>query len=207
MSAYRASKKNKVIYILFIIVLTIIALIGVFCYQLSLHIDEMSQCESKMLATEIINQAAKEALKTTGADDLIKEKLDEKGNVVSLSLDAAATNRINTLVSEAVTNRLKIAEDEGFKVPIGTLSGITFLNGRGFDLELKLHQLGSVSTRIVSEFESCGINQSKYKVILEIQVELSAVLPVKTTDISVDFQYLIGERIIVGKVPDNYFSV
>ncbi|MBP3273034.1 MAG: sporulation protein YunB, partial [Ruminococcus sp.] len=90
---------------------------------------------------------------------------------------------------------------------IGTLSGITFLNGRGFDLELKLHQLGSVSTRIVSEFESCGINQSKYKVILEIQVELSAVLPVKTTDISVDFQYLIGERIIVGKVPDNYFSV
>ena len=77
MSAYRASKKNKVIYILFIIVLTIIALIGVFCYQLSLHIDEMSQCESKMLATEIINQAAKEALKTTGTDDLIKEKLDE----------------------------------------------------------------------------------------------------------------------------------
>ncbi|MBQ2581918.1 MAG: sporulation protein YunB, partial [Ruminococcus sp.] len=94
----------------------------------------------------------------------------------------------------------------GFNVPIGTLSGITFLAGRGFDLELKLHQLGSVSTRIRSEFDDCGINQSRYRVYINISVELSAVLPIRTTEITVESQYLLAEKVIVGDVPDAYFS-
>ena len=89
---------------------------------------------------------------------------------------------------------------------MGTLSGITFLAGRGFDLELRLHQLGSVSTKIMSEFDDCGINQSRYRVYINISVELSAVLPIKTTEITVDRQYLIAEKVIVGDVPEAYFS-
>ena len=106
-----------------------------------------------------------------------------------------------------MTKKLKECEDEGFKVPIGTLSGINSLNGRGFDVELRLHQLGAVSTQFLSEFESCGINQSKYRVYIQIKVELSAVMAVKTTDITVDYQYLIGEKVVVGAVPNTYFSV
>ena len=58
----------------------------------------------------------------------------------------------------------------------------------------------------MSEFDDCGINQSRYRVYINISVELSAVLPIKTTEITVERQYLIAEKVIVGDVPEAYFS-
>ena len=55
MSVYKRSLKSKLSYIALVIFAVVVFLIGVFCYQLSLHIDEMSKYESKLLATDIIN--------------------------------------------------------------------------------------------------------------------------------------------------------
>lgn len=207
MSVYKRSKKCKLSYAVLAVLLVMAGFIGVFCYQLSIHIDEMSRYESKLLATTIINSAVEKTLSEFSEQELVREVYDDSGQIVSVTLDSAKTNEVNSLITQAITQRIKDSEDEGFKVPIGTLSGITFLNGRGFDLSLRLHQIGAVSTQVMSEFESCGINQTKYRVYIQIKVELSAVLPIKTTDVSVDYQYLIGERVIVGKIPSTYFSV
>ncbi len=206
-SVYKSSKKCKLSYALIAVLIIVFIAAAVFCYQLSIHIDEISRYESKLLATRIINTAVENSLDSIDVNELISEKFDSSGKLQALSLDHIKTNRINSTISAAVTDMLKKYEDEGFKVPIGTLSGITFLNGRGFDLDLRLHQLGAVSTQMHSEFVSCGVNQSKYRVYIEIKVELSAVLPIKTTDVSVDYEYLIGEKVIVGEVPNSYFSL
>ena len=206
MSVYKRSLKSKLSYIALVIFAVVIFLIGVFCYQLSLHIDEMSKYESKLLATDIINSAVGEALDSYSSQGVIEEVKDSSGKTISFSLDSVKCNEINKIISQAITEKIKRSEDEGFDVPVGTLSGITFLAGRGFDLELRLHQLGSVSTKIMSEFDDCGINQSRYRVYINISVELSAVLPIKTTEITVDRQYLIAEKVIVGDVPEAYFS-
>lgn len=207
MSVYKRSKKCKLSYILLLLLLVLLAAIGVFCYQLSIHIDDMSRYESKLLATEIINSAIKEALSSENAMELITQNSSTNGAVTSLSLNPVGVNKVNNLISSAVTKKIKECEDKPFKVPVGTLSGITFLNGRGFDLSLRLHQLGSATTKIESQFESCGINQTKYSVYVDITVELSAVLPIKTTQITVEHRYLIGEKVIVGDIPQSYFSM
>lgn len=206
MSVYKRSVKSKLSYALLVILAVVVFLIGVFCYQLSLHIDEMSKYESKLLAVQIINSAVNDALENYSSQDLITEVKDSSGKTVSFSLDSGKCNEINRIISQAITESIKQSEDKGFNVPVGTLSGITFLAGRGFDLELRLHQLGSVSTRIMSEFDDCGINQSRYRVYINISVEISAVLPIKTTEIIVEHQYLIAEKLIVGDVPQAYFS-
>ena len=207
MSAYRTSKKCRLSYIVLSILLALIVLIGYFCYQLSLHLDEVCRSESKLLAVEMINSAVEETLSADITGELIKETKDEKGNVVALSLDPVSTNKINNIVSQAVSRKIRENENKAFKVPIGTLSGIPFLNGRGFDLDLRLNQIGLVTTRIRSEFEACGINQTRYKVYIEINVELNAIMSVNNAKISVEHQYLIGEKVIVGDVPQSYFSI
>lgn len=206
MSAYKRSAKSKISYIVLVVFAVIVFLIGVFCYQLSMNIDDMSKYESKLLAAEIINSAVGEALENFHSQEILTDVRDSSGKIVSFSIDPMLSNEINKTISEAITQKIRQSEDKGFDVPIGTLSGITFLAGRGFDLELKLHQLGSVSTRIISEFDDCGINQSRYRVYINISVELSAVLPIKTTEITVESQYLLAEKVIVGDVPDAYFS-
>ena len=206
MSAYKRSAKSKISYIVLVVFAVIVFLIGVFCYQLSMNIDDMSKYESKLLAAEIINSAVGEALENCHSQEILTDVRDSSGKIVSFSIDPMLSNEINKTISEAITQKIRQSEDKGFNVPIGTLSGITFLAGRGFDLELKLHQLGSVSTRIISEFDDCGINQSRYRVYINISVELSAVLPIRTTEITVESQYLLAEKVIVGDLPDAYFS-
>lgn len=207
MSVYKRSKKCRIINAFMLVLSIIIIALCVFFYQLSVHIDEISRYESKLLAMKIINMAVEKAMIDVPSDELVVEEKDENGTVTSLTLDPSKTNKINYIISDTINSKLKEYEDEGFKVPVGTLSGITFLNGRGFDLELRLHQLGAVSTKIRSEFVSCGVNQSKYRVFVQVKVELSAVLPVNSTDVCIEHEYLIGEKVIVGKVPSAYFSV
>jgi sporulation protein YunB len=86
-------------------------------------------------------------------------------------------------------------------VPLGTLTGITYLSGRGPEVKIKLHQIGAVDAQIVSKFESAGINQTKHSLKIEVKVELSAILPGHSTDVTVEDEYLVGETVIVGQIP------
>ena len=206
MSAYRRSKKHRLSYLLLFVMTVLVVTVSVFCCQLSVHIDEISRYESKLLAVKIINSAVETVINNISPDELIKENLSESGEIASLSLDPKNTNMINYILSDTISSKLKEYEDEGFSVPVGTLSGVTLFNGRGFDIDIRLQQLGAVSTHIRSEFVSCAVNQSKYRVYVDIKVELRAVLPISSTDVSVEQEYLIGEKVIVGKVPNTYFS-
>ena len=206
MSAYRSSKKHRFSYCLLIVMIVLVLSVTFFCCQLAVHIDEISRYESKFLAVKIINSAVETVINNISPDELIKENLSESGEIASLSLDPKNTNMINYILSDTISSKLKEYENEGFSVSIGTLSGITFLNGRGFDIDIRLQQLGAVTTHIRSEFVSCAVNQSKYRVYVDIKVELRAVLPISSTDVSVEQEYLIGEKVIVGKAPNTYFS-
>ncbi len=206
MSAYRSTKKHRFSYFLLIVMIVLVLSVTFFCCQLAVHIDEISRYESKLLAVKIINSAVETVINNISPDELIKENLSESGEIASLSLDPKNTNRINYILSDTISSKLKEYEDEGFSVPVGTLSGVTLFNGRGFDIDIRLQQLGAVSTHIRSEFVSCGVNQSKYRVYVDIMVELRAVLPISSIDVSVEQEYLIGEKVIVGKVPNTYFS-
>lgn len=206
MSVYKRRRKSRLRLLLSASAVIVIAAFVLFSYQLWIHMDEISEYESRIIATEIINEAVDKALKDTTSAELIKEQRDEKGSLVSFYLDRTEANRINAVISQAVTEKLRQSENESFSIPVGTLSGISFLNGRGFDVTLRLHHIGSVGTDMKSEFVSGGINQTKYRVYITISVRLTALLPVGSTEITVEHQYLLGERIIVGTVPQTYFS-
>lgn len=206
MSVYIRKKKSRLRKLISAAAVIVISAFAVFSYQLWIHMDEISEYESRMIASEIINDAVDKALKDASCDELIKEQRDEKGSLVSFYLDRTEANRVNAVISRAVTERLRQSENESFTIPVGTLSGISFLSGRGFDVTLRLHLIGSVGTDMKSELVSGGINQTKYRVYITISVRLTALLPVGSTEITVEHQYLLGERIIVGTVPQTYFS-
>ena len=91
-------------------------------------------------------------------------------------------------------------------VPLGTLTGITLFSGRGADINIKLHQVGAVDAKVISEFTSAGINQTRHSMKVEITAELSAILPGHSTDIKMTDEYLIGETVIVGELPQGVVS-
>ena len=61
------------------------------------------------------------------------------------------------------------------------MSGVTFLSGRGPDINLRLHQISAADSEILSEFTSAGINQTKHRLVLRVTIELSAISAHSTT--------------------------
>ena len=205
MSVHKRSFKNKISYIILAVVIILALLTTVFFAQLSRHISEISEFESKQAALDVINAAINRELEKLPQSSYIKIS-ETDGRITSINSDTNAVNRLQSSVSKAVNESLSQLEGTKLSVPIGTLSGINILTGRGFDIPLRLHQIGAAKTELKSDLTEAGINQTKYSLYLTVTIEMTAILPAHSTDIVVRYDYPVSETVIIGEIPDMYLS-
>jgi sporulation protein YunB len=94
----------------------------------------------------------------------------------------------------------------GFNVPLGTFTGIRFLNALGPNINLKMVPIGNVNCSFYSQFTSVGINQSHHRIYITMTASVSILLPIATHTITTMEQILICESIIIGEVPETYLN-
>lgn len=205
MRRYSDSKANKVFISLVIIVVLLLTIFCIFHKQLSKHMSEICEYKGRETANYIISSVISEELKGSTEQEFIHINRSND-QIVSIETNSRLINQLQVNLKESINNKLSELENEKISIPIGTMSGITVLSGRGPDITLKLHQIGAADSEIISEFTSAGINQTKHRLILKVNVELSAILPTHSTDITVENDFVISETIIVGKVPDGYIG-
>lgn len=122
----------------------------------------------------------------------------------------ANTHKMNILAAdcaEAAQERIAQMGDQGISIPIGTITGISFLAGKGPSLKVTFSPAGSVQSEFNSEFVSSGINQTLYRVNLLLTASVRLVMPSVSETISVRAEAAIAESIIVGDVPEVYTNV
>lgn len=153
----------------------------------------------------MINAAISRELEKLPQSSYIKIS-ETDGRITSINSDTNAVNRLQSSVSKAVNENLSQLEGTKLSVPIGTLSGINILTGRGFDIPLRLHQIGAAKTELKSDLTEAGINQTKYSLYLTVTIEMTAILPAHSTDIVVSYDYPVSETVIVGEIPDMYLD-
>ena len=95
----------------------------------------------------------------------------------------------------------------GIKIPIGSLSGIGFLSGRGNNVNFAINPIGSVVCNFYTSFTSAGINQTSHKIFVSLQSNISLILPFKNEILQNKLDYLISESLIVGKIPNTYLNI
>ena len=57
-----------------------------------------------------------------------------------------------------------------------------------------------------STFDSVGINQTKHSIYLNVIADISIVTPARTENFAVTTEILVGESVLVGKIPDTYLQ-
>ena len=97
-------------------------------------------------------------------------------------------------------------EDLQVRIPVANLLGSAMLMNRGPAVEVDVLMLSSSSAGFRSEITSAGINQTRHQLFLDLDVQLSFLLPWRDMDTSVQTEILISETVIVGKVPDSYLN-
>ena len=183
----------------------IIVVIGCAIFVVNPIIVDTVEIKAKSLATKAMNSAISDTIGVSfNYDDIVKISYDNYGNV---SLIQANSSGINQFTKNLAINTEKLIEEMGRNkvyVPLGTFTGIPILVGRGPKISLKMLPIGAVTCRFQSKFESAGINQTIHKIYVNIDTNISVVLPLSSSKINVVQQVLICEAIVVGQVPEVY---
>lgn len=204
MRRYASKRKHKIFNIMAILSFVISLSLFLLYHQVGKNIDEICEYKCKETANQIITDVTSQNLE--GSDEQYINIVRDGNKIQSIETDSAAVNKTQNEIKEAINNNLSQISDNNIKLPLGTLSGITFFSGKGPDLSLELYQLGSVDTELKSKFESAGINQTKHRIYITVKLELSAVIPGYSSNIKMENDYLISETVIVGDMPNMYLG-
>ena len=181
-----------------------------FLVESGLHtiVREYGANRAKIYASELINRAVTEVLseEETTYDSLVHQTTLSDGTVGAVEADAVAIDRLKTAVIQRVL-QLSQEEQGELKIPLGTLTGMDFLLGRGPAISIKMQFSPYIHSDITSEFQSAGINQTLHQMMLEVTGEVYFLLPGEDSNIEVDTNFCLAETILVGKVPDAYTHV
>ncbi len=165
----------------------------------------LAEARSASMASQVLYGALAEAIQdgvTYG--DLMNVHMDERGQVALLSANTMAMNRLADRAGQAALKQLGDMSSERVSVPLGAALGLTLLAGSGPGVPVSIVPIGSVATEFATEFEACGINQTRHKVYLQLTASIRIVIPTgaKTTQVSANM--LVAESIIVGNVPEGF---
>ena len=165
----------------------------------------LAEARSAAMASQVLYGALAEATEDgVKYDDLMNVHMDEHGRVALLSANTMRMNRLADRAGDAALRRLGNMTSERVSVPLGAALGMTLFAGSGPDIPVSIVPIGSIATEFATEFEACGINQTRHKVYLQLTASIRIVIPTgaKTTQVSANM--LVAESIIVGSVPEGF---
>ena len=113
-------------------------------------------------------------------------------------------NRLQIDVGENVLKKVGSITGTELEIPVGSLTGVALLAGRGPNISVRVLAVGSPTTEFENFFTDAGINQTKHQILLNVQVEVQILMPGYTTSTVVKTSLSVAETIIVGSVPDSY---
>ena len=165
----------------------------------------LAEARSAAMASRVLSGAMAEALGDgVGYDELMNVRMDEKGQVALLSANTVRMNLLADRAGEAALRRLENMSSERVTVPLGAALGLTLLAGSGPLIPVSIVPVGSIGTNFVTEFEACGINQTRHKVYLQLTASIRIVIPTGAKTTQVTANMLVAESIIVGAVPEGF---
>jgi sporulation protein YunB len=93
------------------------------------------------------------------------------------------------------------------RIPLGNLTGISLLMGRGPGVPVEILMLTSSRVAFHNSVVTAGINQTKHQLNLAVIVDIDVLIPWGTESTQVVTEVMIADTVIVGKVPETYLNL
>lgn len=187
------------------LVLILVAAISWFLGDLA---TQMAVSDATDIVTKTVNDSINEVIGkgVYGFDYFITLEKDGEGNVTAISSDMA---HINTLSTEILNSVIESTDNGIIKIniPAGNLSGLNLLLNKGPDIQVDIIMLTSSRVDFRNEMVSCGINQAKYQLVLEVTVDIDILVPWGTESATTVTEVIVADTVIVGKVPNTYLNM
>ena len=204
---YRIRKRKKKHVILAVFLLLCVGIFAFYGAFVRPVIRTVSQEEVRSMTVEAVNKAVAQALSSNPSVVELTEVIkDANGDIALIRTDSVAGNRFGRDVTDFAQVTLSSVGEDGIQIPIGSLSGIAFLAGVGPDIKIKAVPVGYIDTVFSSQFVSAGINQTLHKFFIDVTATVHIVIPGAENKVTTTTQVMVGESLIIGKVPDVYLN-
>ncbi len=210
----QVKKKHSVIFKRLIRTIAVLLILSVafFClfeYKARDLVHNLIENELEIHAMNAIDTAVAETLEEIKIDygSLVTADYDSEGKVSSLSTNTKEINILKAQLSLQITDKIRKDSNVRVGVPSGAFTGIVLLSSIGPDIIVRLRLGGSVTTTIISDFTSAGINQTIHRVYLLVDANVSLTCPIITYETDFTTEYELCQTVIIGNTPQTYADI
>lgn len=202
----RLTGRQRVLFWLTGIFALLLALTVAVVLHMKPVVVDLATARTSNAVNRIVVAAVNDAVDSGRIDyeQLVDFDKDAEGHVTALRSNMAAFNRLQASIADDILQRMAEVSSTDLSIPIGTLTGSPLLAGRGPCLRVRMQSVGTATARFDNQFSSAGINQTRHRIILNVDVHVSILLPGLTTYTKVSNEISVAETVIVGGVPETY---
>ena len=199
----KTRKRKKIIGLLVVFLFLSLFCFYYYCGVIKRVVVDITKASVDKIIVNSINFSISELLANENIDleRIVVSNKDEKNNAICFSVDAKIFNEVSSFLATKTEEKINFNCKPGILIPIGTLTGFAFLNGKGSNILFSCVPVGNIKCEIDSNFESAGINQTIHRLYINIIAELSVSLPIENYETSKEVSFLALENILVGDVP------
>ena len=140
-------------------------------------------------------------------EPLLNVERDAEGNIRYLEPNSRVINKLLLEFSANVKENYSMDDVEEIKVNWGVITGSKILSQLPFTATVKVQPVSLTKFQYESEFETEGINQTRYKIYCNLTSQIHILAPFTDKTAEINRKVLLAEAVIVGKVPDSYVVV
>lgn len=208
----RGRRKKRKIRAFFIAVCVLVIAVCIFIFAentMKTTLSSAAEIKSKEIIEQIINSAVYDQTHQEDGTELeiIHTAEDSEGNLQLVTLNTSLLNKIGTEIAKRVNNDIYYEKADKIRLSLGSLLGSRLLSQTGPYFTFDIVPVAVINVGYKTEFESTGINQSKYKVYLDVKTETRLMVPFMSEKFETVNTVLIAEAVIVGEVPGTYTNI
>lgn len=171
------------------------------------NMEAVARIRAEAVVSRTINKALAEQFMEEENKELFTVVNGEDGNMAMVQANSVEINIMLAQLSINLQEAFREMEDEYLEVPVGTLLGSKLLSQTGPDVTVTIIPLSVSSMDFRTEFETQGINQTKYKIYIVIGSKVKVMAPFTAETFETSSNILVAETVILGKVPDSFVQV
>ena len=168
--------------------------------------------------TKVVNQVSSsyQNLPNFSLDDLLIVTLNDKNEILTVDYQMQEIYQISNEVTKEIMENINKSSSSPYltdyhqdntvllMMPMGIVSDYVFLNNLGPRIPVVFHFVNSVFTNVKTKMTNYGINNALVEIYLEVSLKYDLITPVQMQSQSLDFNVLLGAKIINGTVPNWY---
>ena len=158
----KTRKRRRLVALSLCLFFIIFIIVYIFCV-INPIVTEATWASIYSLSTSAVSDAVYDVINEQNLtyEDLVNIEEDANGNISLISVNTVLVNQLARRFYQVAQVYLDRMGDNGIDIALGTFTGLPFLVGIGPKINIKLVQIGAMTSTFTSSFESALINQTK----------------------------------------------